>query len=107
VDAFFWAALAFFLVSGLAGGALVGVRAWAAWQAFVSLAVAGAAGAERLEAATAALQQRSEDAAAGVEELSAAVERLRRTQARARILLAAWDEVTSLFGAARIFVPRR
>jgi hypothetical protein len=105
MDAFFWAALAFFLLAGVAGAVFVGVRAWVTWQAFVSVAAAGAAAAERLETATAELQARSEKLAGRVEELNAAVGRLRRTQARARILLGAWGEVTGLIRAARAFVP--
>jgi hypothetical protein len=105
MDAFFWVALAVFLIAGIAGAVFVGVRAWAAWQAFVSFAAAGAAAAERLEAATALLQARTEQVAGRVEELNAAVERLQQAQARARILLGAWGEVTSLLRAARPFVP--
>ena len=44
VDAIFWAALGFFVVAAVAGSAYVGLRAWHAWQACVSLSVAGAAG---------------------------------------------------------------
>lgn len=106
MDAFFWAALAFFLIAGIAGAAFVGVRAWATWQALVSVVAAGAAAAERLEAATALLQARTEQLAGRVEELDAAVGRLRRAQARARILLGAWGEVTSLLRAAHVFSPR-
>ena len=106
MDAIFWVALAFFLAAGISGLVLVGLRAWRAWQAFVSLAAAGDAAAERLAAATEQLQARSEAAATRIEELNAAVARLRRTQARVRILLGAWGEVTSLLGAARILSPR-
>ena len=106
MDAFFWAALAFFVVAGVGGAVFVGVRAWAAWQAFVSVAAAGAVAVARLEHATALLQTRGEQLAGRVEELNAAVGRLRRTQARARILLGAWGEVTSLLRAAHVFSPR-
>lgn len=106
MDAIFWVALASFLAAGISGLVLVGLRARRAWQAFVSLAAAGAAAAERLAAATDQLQSRSEAAATRIEELNAAVARLRRTQARVRILLGAWDEVTSLLGAARTLSPR-
>jgi hypothetical protein len=106
MDAFFWAALSFFLVAGIAGAVFVGLRAWTTWQAFVSVVAAGAAAAERLEAATALLQARTEQLAGRVEELNAAVGRLRRAQARARILLGAWGEVTSLLRAAQLFSPR-
>ena len=106
MDAIFWVALTFFLAAGISGLVLVGLRAWRAWQAFVSLAAAGDAAAERLGAATEQLQARSEAAATRIEELSAAVARLQRTQARVRILLGAWSEVTSLLGAARMLSPR-
>ena len=106
MDAIFWVALAFFLVAGISAFVLIGLRAWRAWQAFVSLAAAGAAAAERLAAATEQLQARSEAAATRIEELNVAVAQLRRTQARARVLLGAWGEVTSLLEAARVFSPR-
>jgi C4-dicarboxylate-specific signal transduction histidine kinase len=106
MDAIFWVALAFFLAAGSFGLVLVGLRAWRAWQAFVSLAAAGAAASERLAAATEQLQARSEAAATRIEELNAAVARLRRTQARLRILLGAWGEVTGLLVAARMLSPR-
>jgi prefoldin subunit 5 len=106
MDALFWVALAFFLAAGISAFVLVGLRAWRAWQAFVSLAAAGAAAGERLAAATEQLQRRSEAAATRIEELNAAVTQLRRTQARAQVLLGAWGEVTSLLKAARVLVPR-
>jgi hypothetical protein len=106
MDAIFWVALAFFLAAGIAGAVFVGMRAWRAWQAFISLAAAGAAAGERLAAATEQLQARSEAAAARVEELNAAVTRLRRTQARAHILLGAWGEVRSLLRAANVLSAR-
>ena len=106
MDAIFWVALAFFLVAGFSAFVLIGLRAWRAWQAFVSLAAAGAAAAERLAAATDQLQARSETAATRIEELNVAVAQLRRTQARARVLLGAWGEVTSLLKAARVVSPR-
>jgi outer membrane murein-binding lipoprotein Lpp len=106
MDAFFWAALAFFVLAGVAGAVFAGVRALATWQAFVSFAAAGAVAVERLEATTAELEARSDELAGRVEELNAAVGRLRRTQARARILLGAWGEVTSLLRTAHVFSPR-
>jgi hypothetical protein len=107
MSAFFWGALAFFLAAGVAGTVFVGLRAWSAWQAFVSIAAAGPAGAERLAAATERLAARSEEAAGRLDELTAALERLRRTQARAWILLGAWGEVTSLLRAANLLTPRK
>jgi hypothetical protein len=107
MSAFFWAALAFFVAAGVAGTAFLGRRAWRAWQAFLSIAVAGEAGAERLAAATERLVAGSEETAARLDELTVALERLRRTQARARILIGAWGEVTTLLRAANILTPRK
>jgi hypothetical protein len=107
MSAFFWAALAFFVAAGVAGTAFLGRRAWRAWQVFLSMAVAGEAGAERLAAATERLVAQSEETAARLDELTVALERLRRTQARARILLGAWGEVTTLLRAANILTPRK
>jgi hypothetical protein len=106
MDAIFWVALAFFLAAGTFGLVFAGLRAWRTWLAFVSLAAAGAAAAERLAAATEQLQARSEAAATRIEELNAAVARLSRTQTRVRILLGAWGEVTSLLRAAHVLFPR-
>jgi hypothetical protein len=92
VDAVFWAALGFFVVATVVGGAYVGVRAWRAWQAFVSLAVAGTAGLDLLIARSDALTTKAERVATGAEELEAALARLERSTARSRVLVGALDE---------------
>jgi hypothetical protein len=46
MDVVFWAALGFLLAAIVVGTAFVAVRAWRAWQACVSLALVGAAGAD-------------------------------------------------------------
>jgi hypothetical protein len=107
MSAFFWASLAFLIAAGLGGTVFVGRRAWTSWQAFVSLSAACAVGTERLAAATEQLAARSEQTAGRVDELIVALERLRRTQARAEILLGAWGEVTSLLRSANIAALRR
>jgi hypothetical protein len=107
MKAFLWVALAVFLVAGVGGTAFVAVRGRRAWQAFVSFAAAGAAGIERLLGQADQLVVRGEQAAARLQELQAAVERLRRAQARASILLAAAGEGTSLLRVVRAFVPQK
>jgi hypothetical protein len=107
MDAFFWVALAVFVLSGIGGIAFVVARGRQTWHAFVSFAAAGAAGAERLIAHAEHLAARGEEAASRLQELQAAVERLQRAQARARILLAATGEVTSLLRLVRTFVPQK
>src|SRR5438093_822153 len=48
MEPFLWAALAFFVLSTIAGVAFVGLHGWRAWQAFASAAAGGGAGLERL-----------------------------------------------------------
>ena len=50
VGVVFWAALGFLLAAIVVGTTYVAVRAWRTWQACVSLALVGAAGAELLAA---------------------------------------------------------
>jgi hypothetical protein len=107
VEAFLWAALGFLVLAVLAGGAYVGVRAWRAWQAFTSVAAGVGGGLDRLLAVVDRLTQHGERTAERVQELSAAVERLERSQARARILVGAAGEVVGLLRAARALVPEK
>ena len=106
VDVIFWAALGFLLVAIVVGTSFVALRAWRAWQAFLSLALVGAAGAELLA-------ERSELAAAGadrltrrLDELQAAVARLERSTARGRVLVDATSEVLAVLRSVVAFVPR-
>ena len=105
VDVIFWAALGFLLVAIVVGTSFVALRAWRAWQAFLSLALVGAAGAELLA-------ERSELAAAGadrltrrLDELQAAVARLERSTARGRVLVDATSEVLAVVRSVVAFVP--
>jgi hypothetical protein len=107
VDAAFWAALGLLVVATITGSVYVGVRAWRAWQACISLAVAGAAALEVLSARSMEAATKAERVAAGAEELEAAIARLQRSTARARILFDATGEVRDLLNAVRAFVPRK
>jgi hypothetical protein len=107
VEAFFWAALGFFVVTGLAAGAYVGVRGWRAWHAFTSFAAGAGGGLDRLLSAVERLTAHAERTAGRAQELSAAVTRLQRAQARARILLSAVGEVRDLLRAVRALVPEK
>jgi hypothetical protein len=107
MEAFFWAALGFLIVSFVAGGAFVAVRGWRTWQAFASLAAGAGAGIERLLTRSEELAAHGERTAARAEELATAVERLRRAQARASILLGATGEVRDLLRGIRAFVPQK
>jgi hypothetical protein len=106
VDVIFWAALGFLLVAIVVGTSFVALRALRAWQAFLSLALVGAAGAELLA-------ERSELAAAGadrltrrLDELQAAVARLERSTARGRVLVDATSEVLAVLRSVVAFVSR-
>jgi methyl-accepting chemotaxis protein len=107
MEAFFWAALGFFVLSALAGGVFVAFRGWEAWQSFVSLAAGGGAGVERLLSGAERLASHTERTAARAEELLTAVERLERSLARARILVGATGEARDLIRAVRGVVPTK
>jgi hypothetical protein len=107
VEALFWVALGFFVLSVLAGGAFVGLRGWRAWQAFTSLAAAGGAGAERLLDGAEGLAGRGERTAARAEELMLSVERVERSLAGSKVLFGAAGEVRDLLRAVRAFVPQK
>jgi hypothetical protein len=107
VQAVFWAALGFLVVATVAGAAYVGVRAWRAWQAFVSLAVVGAAGLDLLMLRSDELTAKTERAATKAEQLLTAAERLEGSLVRARILVDATGEARDLLNAVRAFAPRK
>jgi hypothetical protein len=107
VGAFFWAALGFLVVATVAGSAFVGVRAWRAWQACVSLAIAGVAGLDLLTVRSGALATKAERVAAGAAELQAAVARLERSTARGRVLTGAIGEVLDVVRAVHSYVPKK
>jgi hypothetical protein len=107
VSAVFWAALGFLVVVTVAGAAYVGVRAWRAWQAFVSLAVAGAAGLDLLITRSEALTTKAERVAARTEELDVALTRLERSTARSRVLVGAVDEALDVVRGVLSYVPKK
>ena len=107
MEGFFWAALGFLIVATVGGAAFVGLRGWRLWQTFVSLAAGAGAGTDRLLTGVEQLAAHGERTAARVQELTAAMERLQRTQARARILLGAAGEVRDLFRVLSAFVPQK
>jgi hypothetical protein len=93
VDALLWASLGFLLAAILFGTGFVGVRARRLWQASISLAVVGAAGADMLDERTGQTAAKADRAAAGADELVAAVDRLERSRARLHVLLGAVEEM--------------
>ncbi|MGE5273800.1 MAG: hypothetical protein ACM3QU_08590 [Verrucomicrobiota bacterium] len=106
MDVVFWAALGFLVVAAITGTAYVGMRAWRAWQACVSLAVVGAAGLDLLTVRSEALAVRAERVAAGADELQAALARLQRSTARGRVLVGALDEALDVVRAVLSYVPK-
>ena len=107
MEIFLWAALGLSVVAALSGAAFVGVRAWRAWNAFVSLAAAGGAAAEQLLGRAEQLAARGEHMATRAEELLATVDRLERSLARGRVLTGAVGEAQGLLQALRMFAPRK
>ncbi len=107
MEAFFWAALGFLALSALAGGVFVALRGWRAWQAFASLAAGVGGGLDGLLKGVERLEAHGEQTAARAQELTAAVARLQRTQARAMILLGAAGDVRDLLRAVRGLVPQK
>ncbi len=107
MGAFFWAALGFLVLATVGGAAFVAVQGWRTWNAFVSLAAAGGAGAERLLEGAERLAARGEGLASRVEALLAALGRLERSLGRARILLGAVGEARDLLSGVRGLVPKK
>jgi hypothetical protein len=107
MDAIFWAALGFLVVATIAGTAYVGVRAWRAWQACISLAVVGAAGADILTGRVAETAARAEKVTARVDELLTTLTRLERSRARGRVLLGGVEEVAAVVRSILAFAPKK
>ena len=107
MEAFFWAALGFLVVSAVGGAVFVGVRGWRCWQAFTSLAAGAGGGVDRLLTGAEQLTAHGERTAARTQKLMAAVERLLRARARARVLLGAAGEVRDLLRIVSGFVPQK
>ena len=106
VGAIFWAALGFLLAAIVVGTAYVAVRARRAWQAFVSLALVGAAGAELLAARGELASAKADRVTQKLDELQAAIARLERSTARGRVLVDATNEVLGTLRSVLAFVPR-
>jgi hypothetical protein len=106
VDVVFWAALGFLLAAIVVGTAYVAVRAWRTWQACVSLALVGAAGAELLAARGELAAAKADRLTEKLDELQAALARLDRSTARGRVLVDATSEVLAVLRSVLAFVPR-
>jgi hypothetical protein len=105
VDVVFWAALGFLVLAIFVGAAFVAVRAWRAWQACISLALVGAAGAELLATRGDRVAVKAERAVARLDELQAAAARLERSTGRARVLLDAVQEPVAAVRAILGLLP--
>ncbi|HKP18017.1 MAG TPA: hypothetical protein VJT84_06015 [Gaiellaceae bacterium] len=106
MDAFFWAALGLFVLAVAAGGAFLGARVLRAWRAFASLADAAGTSVVQLTNRVDQLAAHGERSTARIHELTEAVERLRKTHARAMVLVGAVAEVQEALRLVRAFVPR-
>ena len=107
MDTAFWAALGVFVAAIVLGGVFVGVRGWRAWQACVSLALVGTAGADLLQGRALLTAERAERVNARVEELVQALARLERSRARGRVLAGAVREMLDVVRAVVAFVPKK
>jgi hypothetical protein len=107
VDAIFWAALGFLVAAIVVGTSYVGARAWRAWKACLSLALVGAAGAEMLDAKSAATADKVARVSAGGEQLLLATASLERSRARARVLVGAVEEMLDVVRAVTSLVPKK
>jgi predicted nuclease with TOPRIM domain len=105
VSILLWASLALFLAAVVGGVAFCAVAAVRGWRTFRSVSRSLTQSLEERLAEAEALAERAERAGARTEEVLAAVARLRRSVARARVLLVAFGEVTSLWSALRRLVP--
>ena len=105
MDAFFWAALGFLVVSAVGGTIFVGLRAWRAWVVFTSFAAGGAANLEALAQRVEQTTGKAERAATKVAELEEAVARLQRATRQVRILTDALADVRATVRLARLFLP--
>jgi hypothetical protein len=106
VDALFWAALGFLVIAIVVGAAYVGVRAWRVWQACVSLALVGAAGADLLTARGELAAAKAEQLEGKVDDLLTALARLQRSTARGRVLLDAVQEMLSVVRTVLAYMPK-
>lgn len=103
----FWASLSLFLgvlVLGVAWCAFTGLRAWRALRHGLGGMMRAT---ERLLGDAEELAQRGERLAGRSEQVLDAVGRLRHSIDRARVLVAAWGEITSLLSLLRRLVPAK
>ena len=107
VDAVFWAALGFLIAAIVVGTGYVGVRARRLWQASLSLALVGAAGADMVSERSGLMAVKADRAVAGADELLVAVDRLERSKARGRVLLGAVEEMFDTLSALGKFIPQK
>jgi hypothetical protein len=101
----FWASLAVFLVTLVGGVAFCAVAVVRGWRTFSRTTASLTQSLEERLAAAEALAARAERIGGRSEEVLAAVGRLQRSVTRARVLLTAFGEVTSLWTALRRLVP--
>jgi hypothetical protein len=106
VDVVFWAALGFLLAAIVIGTTYVAVRAWRTWQACISLALVGAAGAELLAARGELAATKADRLTQKLDELQARVARLERSTARGRVLVDATSEMLAVLRSVLAFVPK-
>jgi len=106
VDVILWAALGFFVAAIVIGTAFVAVRAWRAWQACVSLALVGTAGAELLAARGELAAEKADRVTRKLDELQAAIAKLERSTARGRVLVDAMGEALAVLRSVLAFVPK-
>jgi hypothetical protein len=105
MDALFWSSLGLLLaaiVGGLTFCAVTGLRSW---RVFRSSGVALTHALEGLAVSAEKTAARAEALASRSHDVLPKVARLRVTIARARVLSAAFGEVTSLWAAVRRLVP--
>jgi hypothetical protein len=106
VDVVFWAALGFLLAAIVVGTMYVAARAWRTWQACISLALVGAAGAELLAARGELAAAKADRLTQKLDELQACVARLERSTARGRVLVDATSEMLAVLRSVLAFVPK-
>ena len=106
VDLVFWAALGFLLAAIVVGTTYVAVRGWRTWQACVSLALVGAAGAELLAARGELAAAKADRLTQKLDKLQARVARLERSTARGRVLVDATNEMLAVLRSVLAFVPK-
>jgi hypothetical protein len=101
-----WLSLAIAAVAVVASAAFVVVRGLGAYRQLKRTARALSWGLERVATGAAAAEQKAAALADGTERLETALTRLSASRSRLDVLLRAWSDVSSTWGAARSYVPR-